>query len=96
MFSQALLRRAPISGVRAFSTSSPSALARMQVIGRLGNAPEVTSTSTGRDIVRYSVASDYGPADNRSTSWFRVASFAEGPRKDFLLSLPKGYVKIDG
>jgi hypothetical protein len=90
MFAQTILRRAPLSATRAFSTSSPHSLARMQIIGRLGAIPEVTSSSTGRDIIRYTVASDYGPAENRQTSWFRVASFAEGPRKDYLLSLPKG------
>jgi single-stranded DNA-binding protein len=62
----------------------------MQVIGRLGDDPELVSTSTGKDLVRYSIASSYGPADNRQTSWFRVASFVEGPRRDYLLGLTKG------
>ena len=90
MFAQSLLRRAPTLGARSFSTTTPASLARMQVIGRLAAEPELVNTSTGRDMVRYSLASDYGPSDARQTSWFRVASFAEGPRRDYLLSLPKG------
>jgi len=31
-----------------------------------------------------------GPKDARETSWFRIASFDEGARRDLLLGLPKG------
>lgn len=89
MLRQSILRQQR-AGVRAFSTTRPAQLARMQVIGRLAAEPELVPTSSGRDLVRYSIASDYGPTDARQTSWFRVASFIEGPRRDFLLSLPKG------
>ncbi|KAF2669168.1 single-strand binding protein family [Microthyrium microscopicum] len=75
---------------RAFSTTPRPNLARMQVIGRLGAEPELVATSTGKELVRYVVASSYGPSDDRKTSWFRVASFAEGGARDFLLSLQKG------
>jgi hypothetical protein len=77
---------------RTFSTTPRSALARMQIIGRLTAAPELFSTSTGKEIVRYSVATNHGPAENRQVSYFRVASFAEGGSRDYLLNLPKGYV----
>lgn len=89
-----LLRRstASIISARAFSTSSPRSLARISIIGNLADTPELQPTSSGRDILKYAVASNSGPKDNRQTSWFRVTSFAEGPRKDFLLSLPKGCV----
>lgn len=83
---------APASVARAFSTSSPRSLARITIIGNLADTPEVHSTSNGREIVRYAVASNSGPRDNRKTSWFKVTSFAEGPSRDYLMNLPKGYV----
>lgn len=87
------LSRATAPAARAFSTSTPRSLARMQLIGRLADTPESTPTSTGRDIIRYALGVSSGPRDesgNRQTSWFRVASFTEGAQKDLMLSLPKG------
>ncbi|KAF2158101.1 nucleic acid-binding protein [Myriangium duriaei CBS 260.36] len=87
------LFRAAGQATRAFSTTSPNALARMQIIGRLADTPELTPTSTGRDVIRYSLGVSHGPRDesgNRQTSWYRVASFTEGAQRDLLLSLPKG------
>ncbi|KAK5134829.1 hypothetical protein LTR08_006061 [Meristemomyces frigidus] len=81
------------SAARAFSTTASRPLAKMQLIGRLADTPELQPTSTGRDIVRYAIGVSGGPRDengNRATSWFKVASFAEGPQRDLLLSLPKG------
>ncbi|GAB7346520.1 hypothetical protein MBLNU457_5205t1 [Dothideomycetes sp. NU457] len=87
---------------RAFSTTTPNALARMQLIGRLADVPEQTPTSTGREMVRYALGVSNGPRDEstgqRQTSWFRIASFSEGASKDFLCGLPKGallYVDAD-
>ncbi|OAA33962.1 Single-strand DNA-binding protein [Cordyceps fumosorosea ARSEF 2679] len=90
--SSTLFRRAAVAAPagRVFSTSSPRPIARISIIGNLADTPEVLPTSTGREIIKYAVASNSGPKENRQTSWFRVTSFAEGPRKDFLLTLPKG------
>lgn len=80
---------------RAFSTTPARPLAKMQLIGRLADQPELTPTSTGRELVKYSLGVSTGPKDengNRATSWFRVASFSDGPQRDFLLGLPKGSV----
>ncbi|GAM86781.1 hypothetical protein ANO11243_048010 [Dothideomycetidae sp. 11243] len=93
MYAQRSLFRSAGQASRAFSTSAPRGLARMQIIGRLADTPESTPTSTGRDVIRYSLGVSHGPRDdngNRATSWYRVASFTEGPQKDLLLSLPKG------
>lgn len=91
-----LLRRsafASAGAARAFSTSSPRSVARITIVGNLADTPEAqVSSSSEKEFVRYSVASNSGSKDNRVTSWFRVTSFVEGPRKDFMLSLPKGYV----
>ncbi|SPN98366.1 related to single-stranded DNA-binding protein [Cephalotrichum gorgonifer] len=98
-----LARRAAAapSAVRAFTTSSPRAVARITLLGNLGDSPELQPTSTGHEVIKYSVASSTGPRDNRHTSWFRVTKFlTEGDekRRDFLLSIPKGstvYVEGD-
>ena len=75
---------------RPFSTTSPREIARITIVGNLGDAPELQTTSSGRELVRYVVASNSGPRDNRQTSWFRVAAFKEGPQRDYLLGLTKG------
>lgn len=89
-----LMRRAtaaPRAAIRAFSTTPSRNLAKITIIGHLADTPELQATSTGHEIIKYAVASNSGPKDNRQTSWFRVASFeADGPRRDFLRSLPKG------
>jgi hypothetical protein len=79
--------------VRAFSATAARPVARITIVGNLADTPELQATSTGHEIVRYAVASNSGPRDNRHTSWFRVTSFeGEGPRRDYLQSLPKGCV----
>ncbi|KAI0535211.1 nucleic acid-binding protein [Xylaria digitata] len=76
---------------RAFSASARRNIAKITLVGNLAATPELKATSTGREVIEYSVASSDGPRDNRHTSWFRVATFAEeGPRRDYLTSLPKG------
>lgn len=95
MSSSFLFRRATAAtagAARSFTTTTPRSVAKMSIIGNLADTPELHQTSSGRDIIRYAVASNSGPRDNRQTSWFRVVSFAEGGRRDFMLSLPKGYV----
>lgn len=88
-----LLRRATAAprAVNAFSTTQARGFARITVMGHLGAAPELQATSTGTELIKYAVASSSGPKDNRTTSWFRVTSFAPaGPQRDFIMSLPKG------
>lgn len=75
---------------RTFSSSAARNAARITITGRLGADPELTATSTGQDIVKYSIGTSSGPRDNRQTSWFRVSSFVEGGQRDYLMSLQKG------
>ncbi|KAI8963977.1 nucleic acid-binding protein [Daldinia sp. FL1419] len=76
---------------RSFSASARRDIARITLVGNLAATPEVRATSTGRELVEYAVASNHGSKENRQTSWFKVAAFVEeGPRRDFLTSLPKG------
>jgi hypothetical protein len=83
-------------GLRAFSASARAAsVARMQLVGRLGGDPELITTAGGREVVRYTVATNYGPAEDRKVSWFRVASYLpEGPQRAFLLGIGKGCVSV--
>ncbi|KAI1467293.1 nucleic acid-binding protein [Daldinia caldariorum] len=97
-----LARRATAAApglARAFSASARRDIAKITIVGNLAASPEIKATSTGRDVVEYSVASNYGPKENRQTSWFRVSAFVdEGPRREFLANLPKGstvYVEGD-
>ena len=93
--------RAPLSAnvfARSFSSTRPSQIARMTVVGRLGVAPEEVTVSGDRTLVRYVVGTNYGKGEDKKTSWFRVASFVQGAQKDFLMSVPKGsllYVYAD-
>jgi single-stranded DNA-binding protein len=95
MLRPTISRFAAQAGVRrAFSSTPARPLAKITLIGNLTDTPELHATSTGREILRYTVVSNAGPRDeagNRPASFFRVTSFEkEGARRDFLQSLPKG------
>lgn len=75
---------------RAFSSTRPSQLARMTIVGRLGADAESLESANGRAYNRYVVGTDSGPRENRTTSWYRVTSFAEGPVKEKVSGLKKG------
>ncbi|CAG8043283.1 unnamed protein product [Penicillium salamii] len=76
---------------RTFSTSPAHSLARLTLTGRLGAEPELQTTANGTEVVRYSVGTNYGPRDNRQTSWFRISNFVpEGAQRDYILGLQKG------
>ncbi|KAI9700256.1 MAG: ssDNA-binding protein, mitochondrial [Candelina mexicana] len=92
-----MARPAPQSLTRAFSTTPASQLAKMTIVGRLAAEPEPVVTSTAKELIRYAVATNYGPADNRQTSYFRVTCFDQGPKRDYLLGLAKGtLVYVEG
>ncbi|KAL7802706.1 hypothetical protein V8C43DRAFT_269198 [Trichoderma afarasin] len=98
-----LMRRATVAtagAARAFSTTSPRSVARITIIGHLADSPEGMTAGSGeslKEYVRYTVASNSGPKDARQTSWFRVTGFVEGPRREFIMGLPKGsMVYVEG
>ncbi|KAI5284686.1 hypothetical protein KEM52_002789 [Ascosphaera acerosa] len=78
------------AAARGFGTTAARPYARCQLIGNLGSDPELIATSTGREIVRYTLAVNSGRSADSKVSWFRISSFAEGPQRDFLLGLTKG------
>jgi tRNA uridine 5-carboxymethylaminomethyl modification enzyme len=84
----------PSMAARTFSSTASRPVARITIVGNLADTPELRASSTGREYLRYAVASNTGSAENRKTSWFNVSCFAEGPRRDFYLSLPKGCVHL--
>jgi tRNA uridine 5-carboxymethylaminomethyl modification enzyme len=81
----------PATAARTFSTTASRPVARITIVGNLADTPEVRASSTGREYLRYAVASNSGHGEHRKTSWFNVSCFVdEGPRRDFYLSLQKG------
>ncbi|KAK0124431.1 hypothetical protein ONS95_009389 [Cadophora gregata] len=94
---RALRTAAPLS--RTFSSSATrSSFAKMTIVGRLADTPELLPTSTGKEILRYSVGTNSGRGDNQKTNWFRVTAFLpEGPQRDFIAGLEKGtLVYVEG
>ncbi|TQS38961.1 hypothetical protein Golomagni_00523 [Golovinomyces magnicellulatus] len=86
---------------RTFSSSSAaqiSTFAKITIVGRLADTPELQTTGTGREILKYAVGTTVGRGENQKTSWFRVTSFLpEGPQRDFLAGLEKGtLVYVEG
>lgn len=95
MLRPSISRIAAQAGVRrAFSSTPARPVAKITLVGNLTNTPELQATSTGRELLTYTVASNSGPRDeagHRQASFFRVAAFEnEGPRRDFLQGLAKG------
>ncbi|KAI4103071.1 MAG: hypothetical protein L6R37_004025 [Teloschistes peruensis] len=87
-----LLRPFTAAPLRTFTTTAPTRLAKISIVGRLAAEPEITPTSSGQDVVRYTLGTSHGPRDNKQTSWWKVAAFpGEGnPLKDVLMGLGKG------
>jgi len=82
--------RISTTALRTFASTPAAALARMQLIGRLAAEPELLPTASGREVIRYAVGVEAGPKGAREVSWFKVASFDEGPRREFVMGLQKG------
>ena len=82
---------------RTFTTSRPSSLARMTLVGRVGTDPELVSTPGGTELVKYIIGHNHGPKESPQTSWFRVASFApkDSSMRAKTMGLQKGYVSRD-
>lgn len=75
---------------RAFSTSiARHDAAKITLLGRLAAEPEITSTSTGKEIVRYVIG--VSPGIDKPPAWYRITSFEPSERdKAYLASMPKG------
>ncbi len=84
----------PSTAARTFSSTASRPVARITIVGNLADSPELRASSTGREYLRYAIASNTGSGENRKTSWFNVSCFAEGPRRDFFQTLPKGCASL--
>ncbi|KAI4131993.1 MAG: hypothetical protein LQ338_000977 [Usnochroma carphineum] len=84
--------------LRTFTTTPRPSLARISLVGRLAAQPELMPTSSGQEMVRYALGTGHGPRDNRTTTWWKVATFLpEGPARDAILALEKGsLLYVDG
>jgi single-strand DNA-binding protein len=45
------------------------------LIGRLGKDPELRSTQSGKQVCKFSLATDSGFGDQRKTEWHNVVTF---------------------
>jgi hypothetical protein len=92
----ALRRNIPSTLSRNFSTTARNnTFAKLTIVGRLADKPEITATSQGGEIMKYAIGTSTGRGENQKTSWFRIVSFQpEGPRRDFIANLDKGYVCV--
>lgn len=79
-----------------FSSTAAQNYARLTIVGRLGADPELISTTSGQELVKYHVATTSGKSDNRQTSWFHITHFVapEGRTRDYVLGLQKGFVLL--
>jgi len=50
-------------------------LNQITIIGRLGKAPELSYSSNGTPVAKFSVATDDGWGENRETTWHNVVTF---------------------
>ncbi|KAL8926740.1 MAG: hypothetical protein Q9208_002814 [Pyrenodesmia sp. 3 TL-2023] len=76
---------------RTFTTTPRPASAKISIVGRLADVPQMTQTSSGQDVIRYALGTNHGPRENKETSWWKVAAFInDGPFKDSILGLGKG------
>ncbi|KAG9242341.1 hypothetical protein BJ878DRAFT_516020 [Calycina marina] len=95
-----ILRRTilPLSRRTFSTTTTRPSFAKMTIVGRLADRPELQATSTSTELLRYVVATNSGPKDNQKSSFFRVTSFApEGAQRDFIAGLEKGtLVYVEG
>lgn len=90
--SRIAVSRPAAATARPFSSTATRSIARITIVGRLADTPELRASSTGREYLRYAVTSRSGSGENRKTSFFNVSCFDEGPRREFYQNLPKGYV----
>ena len=48
---------------------------QVTILGRLGKDPEVKTTSGGKSVATFSVATDSGYGDNKKTEWHNVVAW---------------------
>ncbi|ESZ93869.1 hypothetical protein SBOR_5747 [Sclerotinia borealis F-4128] len=86
------LRRSIPTLSRNFSSSARiNTFAKLTLVGRLADKPEITATSQGQEIMKYAIGTSVGRGEAQKTSWFRVVSFMpDSPQREFISGLEKG------
>lgn len=81
-----------VLGRRAFSTTPvATSFAKIALLGRLAAEPEISTTSSGMEMVRYAVGVSQGK--DKPTTWYKVVNFEPDARgKEYLMSMQKGWV----
>lgn len=51
------------------------------ILGRLGKDPELKTTGNGTLVLNFSMATDHGYGDNKTTMWIRCAVFGQRAEK---------------
>lgn len=75
---------------RQFSTTSAAHdVAKLSICGHVAIAPETVTAPSGITFVRYTVATSFGRAEARRTSWWRIAVFDER-QKEMMANVGKG------
>ena len=73
------------------SAQQSRGLARMTIVGRLADTPERVATASSQSVIRYALATNSGPRDNRQTNWWKVACFSPSEKfEEVLMGLGKG------
>jgi single-strand DNA-binding protein len=49
----------------------------VQVFGNVGSEPEMSTTNSGTNILKFSVASNEGSGDRKTTTWAKVSAFGK-------------------
>ncbi|KAL9106609.1 MAG: hypothetical protein Q9227_008392 [Pyrenula ochraceoflavens] len=82
----------PLSHSHPSSSSSlRRSYAKLAVIGNIVADPTTSTSSNGQEVIRYVIANNYGPRDNRRVSYFRVTGFpATEVSRNLMKSLSKG------
>lgn len=47
------------------------------IVGRIGTPPELRSTTAGKQICSFTVATDHGWGENKKTTWTKVVLFGK-------------------
>lgn len=51
--------------------------AKIIIMGRLGHEPKASTTKSGKDMCKFSVAVDTGYGDSKKTAWYDVTIFGK-------------------
>ncbi len=76
---------------RTFSRPSSRSVAKITLVGRLADTPELIKLPSGREKINYALATSTGMNENRKTSWWNVQVFSDNKEyAKYLTGMGKG------